>query len=134
MAAGHPFRNLFLTIFNYASLGVASASAGISFFEQIFFTVSGVGQKLNLESLLLKIPEPLLHPACSMAALGPDPLPDKKKPPEELAAAWLPAASAVPAGGPASAVGFTEVAGCSSAWFVWFGGVAAAPPAFSFMS
>jgi hypothetical protein len=88
-----------------------SLSWNFFFFEKIFFTVSGVGQKLKSESFLLKIPEPLLLPACSMAALGPDPFPDEKTAPEELAANWSPAATSVPADVPAAAaVRFTEAA------------------------
>jgi hypothetical protein len=95
---------------------VASASAGIIFFEKIFFTVSGVGQKLKSDSFLLKIPDPLLHLAWSEAALGPDPFPDEKTAPEELVAGSSPAATAVPADVPAvEAVRFTWAAGGSPA-------------------
>jgi hypothetical protein len=116
---------------------VASASAGITFFEKIFFTVSGVGQKLKLEKFVLTVPDPLLYPAwaeavaAAVAAFDPDPAAVEMKSTEAPAAGLSPAAAAeteeaaagalpaVPAGVSAvGAVWMTEAASGEPAWLV----------------
>ncbi len=107
---------------------MASASGGIPFFEKIFFTVSGVGQKLKSDNFLLKVPDPLLHPAWVVAAFGPDPIAAEKKPPEELAADWSPAAAAEAVMAAAAAVPVVP-AGVSATGAVWSAAAASGVPA-----
>jgi hypothetical protein len=111
---------------------VASASAGITFFEKIFFTVSGVGQKLKPENFVLTVPDPLLHPAWAVAVamVDPDPAAVEKKPPEVPAAGLSPAAAeagaaaaaaipAVPAGVSAMGAAWMDAAASGEhAWLV----------------
>ncbi len=72
-----------------------------------------MGQKLKLDMMLLKIPVPLLLPAWSVAALGPEPSPDEKMAPVEPAAAKSAAAAAVR---------LSKAAGSPPTGFIWFGG------------
>jgi hypothetical protein len=74
---------------------VASASAGICFFEKNFLTFSGVGQKLKLARFLSMFPEVPQPPGLVPGLDGPDPVPNPNRNAEDEVPAAEPESVAV---------------------------------------